>query len=82
MKQCAQCMAEVEERLGFEAGRGGGEILCGPCYFGLWGPAGKDDLSRAGEEKRPTSRRPKRKSVWIPGPTGELAPPPRRRSRR
>ncbi len=79
MAQCSQCMSEISDGIGFDATINAGETLCGPCYFGLWGPIGKDELSPASEEKRPQSRRPKTKTVWIPGPTGELAPPRRPR---
>lgn len=53
-RHCTQCLAEIEERLGFEAPSG--EALCGPCYFALWGPRERQHEPGA-EARRPTSRR-------------------------
>jgi hypothetical protein len=73
-EHCAQCLTVVEEHLGYETPRG--EILCGPCYFALWGPNGHRALPKPTEEHRPVSLRPRRgRTIWIPGPTGELDPP-------
>ncbi len=71
--RCTQCLAEVGDRVGFETPSG--EALCGPCYFALWGPQGRYELGAATEAARPSSRRPRRRrTVWIPGPTGETDP--------
>jgi len=70
-QHCAQCLAVVDDRLSYETPRE--EILCGPCYFALWGPHGLKVLPDDAEKRRPRARRPKReRSVWIPRPTGEL----------
>lgn len=59
-----------------------GDLLCGPCYFALWGPKERR-MSSETERHRPESRRPKRgRPIWIPGPTGELDPRARSRSAR
>lgn len=69
---CSQCMRVVEERLGYRSKSG--EVLCGPCYFGVWSPSDGGRLSRLSERLRPGSRRPpKGRTVWIPGPTAELS---------
>ncbi|MFN8150747.1 MAG: hypothetical protein U0R24_06420 [Solirubrobacterales bacterium] len=72
--RCTQCLQVVGDGLGYEAP--GGHALCGPCYFALWGPAGRSTFAAATERNRPFSRRPKRrgKTFWIPGPTGETDP--------
>lgn len=69
---CAQCLAPVGERLGYETPSE--EILCGPCYFALWGPRGRHTLSARSQELRPVTRRPRLRGAWQPGPTGELDP--------
>ncbi|UJA21117.1 hypothetical protein HJD18_13445 [Thermoleophilia bacterium SCSIO 60948] len=69
---CAQCLAPVGDRLGYETPSE--EILCGPCYFALWGPRGRNALSERARERRPASRRPRLGSVRQPGPTGEPDP--------
>ncbi len=71
--RCGQCLAEIEENLGYETTRG--DLLCGPCYFALWGPRGAHAVSRATDTQRPSSTRPKRgRPIWMPGPSGELDP--------
>lgn len=72
--RCTQCLDEVGDGLGYEAPSG--HALCGPCYFALWGPAGRRNDSPATESGRPLSRRPKKpgRTFWIPGPTGETDP--------
>lgn len=72
--RCTQCLDEVGDGLGYEAP--GGHALCGPCYFALWGPAGRKTYSAVTESGRPLTRRPKKpgKTFWIPGPTGETDP--------
>jgi hypothetical protein len=80
--RCTQCLSEITERVGFETP--GGEALCGPCYFALWGPKGSRTLSAESETARPRSRRPRTlRTFWMPGPTGETdpSPIPRRRHR-
>jgi len=47
-EHCAQCLTVVDERLSYETPRG--EILCGPCYFALWGP--RDRVGRDGPAGR------------------------------
>ncbi len=48
-----------------------GDVLCGGCYFVLWGPKGKSRSSATVEAKRPQKRRDERgRPIWIPGPTG------------
>lgn len=72
-QHCAQCLAEVEEGLGYKGQ--GGETFCGPCYFALWGP--KSGRSRSDAERvRPSARRPaKARGNWLaPGPSAELDP--------
>jgi len=69
---CAQCLASVAEDAGFETPKG--HVLCGSCYFALWRPKGAHELKPEVEEKRPKSRRERIKSIWSPGPLGELDP--------
>jgi hypothetical protein len=73
-ERCAQCLSVIEaDDLSYETPRD--EILCGPCYFALWGPKGHRVLAGRSERRRPRSRRPERgPSIWIPGPTGEVDP--------
>lgn len=60
-----------EEDLGFETPQG--DVLCGPCYFTLWGPRGAKDVDPGNEGRRPESRRPETIGpFWTPGPLGEL----------
>ena len=68
---CAQCLSEV-----FTSGHETptGEILCGPCYFALWGP-------RANGAGSPTSGAPGRGGRTVrarsdPGPARFLEPVP------
>lgn len=71
--RCTQCLSEVGDGLGYEAPSG--DALCGPCYFALWGPAGRKTYMAETERHRPFTRRPPRgKTIWIPGPTGETDP--------
>jgi hypothetical protein len=68
--RCDQCLCEVPERLGYLSP--GGQTLCGPCYYALWGPIARAPGAPS-ERARPESRRPaKGRPIWIPGPTGEL----------
>jgi len=70
---CAQCLSELPDRLGYSTPTD--EVLCGPCYFALWGPKGHRELTKRSEERRPESRRPRPgKPIWLPGPSGELDP--------
>ena len=73
--RCEHCLRAVPDELGFENHRG--DVLCGPCYFVLWGPKGQRAMSAESDRRRPGTRRslPGR-TIWIPGPTGELDPRP------
>lgn len=78
--RCVQCLQVVDEERGYESPRG--DLLCGSCYFALWGPRGASRFSRETEARRPRSTAPpKGRPIWLPGPTGELDPEARRRRR-
>jgi len=64
-------MGPMGDDLGFESPQG--EILCGPCYFTLWGPRAAQRLDPMSEDRRPGSRRPDTIGpFWTPGPLGDL----------
>lgn len=70
---CSHCLQAVAADLGVENSLG--EVLCGSCYFALWGPRAKTRLRTLSEALRPQPRRPQSaRPIWIPGPAGELDP--------
>jgi hypothetical protein len=67
--RCSHCLRPVPADLGVE--NSAGEVLCGACYFVLWGPKAKSSSGPLTEARRPQPRRDERgKPIWIPGPTG------------
>ena len=67
--RCSHCLRPVPAELGVENSMG--EILCGGCYFVLWGPKARSKSSAVTEKNRPESRRDEPgKPIWMPGPTG------------
>ena len=67
--RCSHCLRPVPADLGVE--NSAGDVLCGACYFVLWGPKAKSRSARRVEARRPQTRRDERgRPIWMPGPTG------------
>ncbi len=65
---CSHCLSVVPEDLGVENSLG--DVLCGACYFVLWGPKAISRSSRVTKTTRPRSRRAHHGApIWMPGPT-------------
>jgi hypothetical protein len=57
--RCSQCRHEVTDHRGYESPDGA--VLCGSCYFALWGPSGAAEISRAVELLTPPDPTPPRR---------------------
>jgi hypothetical protein len=64
--RCTHCLRAVPADLGYE--NSVGEVLCGPCYFVLWGPRARSRSNAETEAKRLASRRDEKgRPIWVPG---------------
>jgi hypothetical protein len=49
--RCPNCSADLGDRRGLETPTG--EILCGSCYFAIWGMSGAAEIAQAAEALAP-----------------------------